>query len=1202
MLEKKYTLLLLLIMFLGLSVGAKAQTANFTTATPTTGCVLPVGVQFTALPTGGTPVSYVWDFGNGTGSALANPVGFYTAAGSYTVTLTITFSGGITDTEVKTNFVQTIASPLIELGSDQVTCASTYTLNLTNVTGINYSWSNKLTGDFTGIFTTDFGTCTVNQSGLYMVSALNTLTGCVSTDSVRITIVPPPVIPLPTEIKKCNKDTITVLNALHGSHAAGVNYKWFKNGVLMSGVTTASISVKDTSATAVYSVVVTETSSPLGCNNSKAVAVTYSPAPIVNLPDSLKSCDSLVSLTYTALGGVTYSWRNAAGTTAGIVSGAATATAVVNVSGKYILTVTNTATSCSAKDSMIVVINKKPKVDLKGPFWLCNDVGRFIISAKDTSHKAGTTYKWYRDGILVTGSTKDTLGVYTPSLRYRYRVEVISAAGCLVSDTVTVGFNPVPIFKLQGHDPLKGTCAKQDTLFVPLTNVDSFYTKWTGPGLAKIPTDSLSAIVNKSGTYSLVVTNKFTGCRTKDSINVVFYTPPVIKFAKDSLFFCVRDSATLLNAYDSTHDLTAKYEWFKDGTLIPSATKAILKVLELGTHQYRVRVTNISGCTGTDTIYVTYYPEPTFSIVGVDEVRGTCQPTDTLFTAGEVNSMTLEWFRNGILVAKNQKTLIADSSGVYMLKVTNPFSGCFNYDTVKVTIYPPLELEIGSDTVLCELSPLVLSGFDSTHTATTQYEWWLLDLAVPSRSEVLGTTQTFVARFQDKPTYLPRTYALVAFDTTTGCSVSDTLTVTFERQPEANALPKESVSICFGDSTALIALGSETSVFEWVLPSAPDSVISRDSIFVVKPLITTTYMLRATGQNSCQFGYDSVKVIVNDPPKVSILPATRDSIIICPGTPITLTAFAERGRNFYWWHGDSTAQTTVAPLDTTTYYVTVIDDRGCIGFDSVTIMVTPRLKLPALISGCMGDSIQIGARLNDGKTTYLWSTGDTSAYIWVDSSGIYSLTVKTDSCLYTLSTTVDLHPIPKTDLKRDTILCFEEDESQFFERKSFKFKPEVINGREGEKYLFRWYDTLGNILSRKQELEIDSGGVYIVRITSDFGCIGEDTLKITERCEPRIYIPDAFTPNKDDLNERFTIFGAHFIRLDFYIYDRWNECVFQLHAPTAESMKETDFWDGTFKNEGKAMPPDRYFWMLEYYSIALPYKPIRKTGSLILIR
>ncbi len=1184
------------------SIDSSAQTADFTAATPTTGCVLPIGVRFTANPSGGTPVSYAWDFGNSTGSALANPVAFYTAAGAYTVTLTVTFAGGITDTEVKTNFVQTIASPLIELGSDQVTCASTYTINLPNVSGISYAWSNKLTGGFTGIFTTDFGTCTVNQSGLYMVTATNTATGCVSTDSVRITIVPPPIIPTPAEIKKCNKDTITVLNALHGSHSTGVTYRWFKNGVLLSGLTTSSIGVKDISSTVTYTVVVTETSSPLGCSNSKNIVVTYSPEPAVNLADSISSCDSLVTLSHIPFGGVTYAWRNAAGTTAGIVSGAATPNAVVNKAGKYFLTITNTATSCVGKDSIRVIINKKPGVDLKGPFWLCNDVTRFILNAKDTSHKAGTTYKWFKDGILIAGSTKDTLGVYTPSQRFRYRVEVTSAAGCLSSDTVTVGFNPLPIFKIQGHDALKGTCLATDTLFVPLTNVDSFYTKWTGPGFVKIPSDSLSAIVNKSGIYSLTVTNKFTGCKTKDSLKVEFFAPPVLKFADDSLFFCTRDSATILNAYDSTHDLDAKYEWFKDGSLLGSATKATLKVLELGTHQYRVIVTNKTGCKATDTIFVTYYPEPTFLIVGIDEVKGTCESTDTLFTAGDVNSMTLEWFKNGTLAAKNQKFLAADTSGVYVLKVTNPFSGCYSSDTVRVTIHKPLNVNLGKDTVLCELNSLTLSGFDSTHTATTQYNWWLVDLAVPSRRVLLGTNQTVTATFKDKPTYLQRIYALEVFDTLTGCTVSDTVLITFERQPEARALPLNSVQICYGDSTPLIALGSQTRLYEWVLAEFPDSVVSRDSIFIAKPLKTTAYMLRATGLNSCKFGYDSVLVEVFDPPVVTILPASRDSIIICPGTPVTLTAFAERGRNYYWWHGDSTAQTTVAPLDTTTYYVTVIDDRGCVGYDSVTIMVTPRLRLPESVAGCQGDSIQIGARLNDGITTYLWSTGDTSAYIWVDSSGIYSLQVTTDSCVYTLSTKVDFNPIPKTDLKRDTILCFEGPESTFFERITYKFKPEVINARAGQKYLYRWYDTLGNILSRKQELEIDSGGVYIIRVTSDFGCIGEDTLHIRERCEPRFYVGTAFTPNKDNLNERFTIFGAHFIRLDFYIYDRWNECVYQLHAPTAEAMKETDFWDGTYQNLGKQLPQDRYFWMVEYYSQSMPYKPIRHTGSFVLIR
>lgn len=74
---------------------------------PTSGD-FPLTVQFTDLSTG-NPTSWDWDFGDGNGSALQNPGHEYTAAGTYTVTLTATNPYG-SDSEVKTDYI-TVTDP-----------------------------------------------------------------------------------------------------------------------------------------------------------------------------------------------------------------------------------------------------------------------------------------------------------------------------------------------------------------------------------------------------------------------------------------------------------------------------------------------------------------------------------------------------------------------------------------------------------------------------------------------------------------------------------------------------------------------------------------------------------------------------------------------------------------------------------------------------------------------------------------------------------------------------------------------------------------------------------------------------------------------------------------------------------------------------------------------------------------------------------
>ena len=77
------------------------------TATPTTGTA-PLGVQFTDQSTG-VVTSWAWDFGDGTISAVQNPIHRYITAGSYTVRLTVNGPGG-SDTETKASYI-TVKEP-----------------------------------------------------------------------------------------------------------------------------------------------------------------------------------------------------------------------------------------------------------------------------------------------------------------------------------------------------------------------------------------------------------------------------------------------------------------------------------------------------------------------------------------------------------------------------------------------------------------------------------------------------------------------------------------------------------------------------------------------------------------------------------------------------------------------------------------------------------------------------------------------------------------------------------------------------------------------------------------------------------------------------------------------------------------------------------------------------------------------------------
>ena len=95
-------------------------------------------------------------------------------------------------------------------------------------------------------------------------------------------------------------------------------------------------------------------------------------------------------------------------------------------------------------------------------------------------------------------------------------------------------------------------------------------------------------------------------------------------------------------------------------------------------------------------------------------------------------------------------------------------------------------------------------------------------------------------------------------------------------------------------------------------------------------------------------------------------------------------------------------------------------------------------------------------------------------------------------------------------------------------------------------------------------------------------------------CEPRVNIPDAFTPNNDGTNDLLQVFTAYITDYEFRIYNRWGEVIF---ASTNPEQK----WDGTYR--GAVYPAMIYPYVVIYKSEFFPERDrVIKRGSVLLIR
>ncbi len=119
---------------------------------------------------------------------------------------------------------------------------------------------------------------------------------------------------------------------------------------------------------------------------------------------------------------------------------------------------------------------------------------------------------------------------------------------------------------------------------------------------------------------------------------------------------------------------------------------------------------------------------------------------------------------------------------------------------------------------------------------------------------------------------------------------------------------------------------------------------------------------------------------------------------------------------------------------------------------------------------------------------------------------------------------------------------------------------------------------------------ISSPGTYWVSVQNNCGT-NADSIIVYDKCEFDIFIPSAFTPNGDKLNDDFGIPAQNnnkLIKLE--IYNRWGKKVFE----TNDKLKR---WDGTYKEQRQPQGVYVYFIVME----TLAGKTLTKKGSLTLI-
>lgn len=243
---------------------------------------------------------------------------------------------------------------------------------------------------------------------------------------------------------------------------------------------------------------------------------------------------------------------------------------------------------------------------------------------------------------------------------------------------------------------------------------------------------------------------------------------------------------------------------------------------------------------------------------------------------------------------------------------------------------------------------------------------------------------------------------------------------------------------------------------------------------------------------------------------------------------------------------------------------------------SVGVPPSPGCNLSIYVNSttiCDGQSALLIA---NGATTYVWSTGYVGDTLRIDPSTTttYSVTGTSDGCSASTAgkvtviakPTVDFNYNPKSAGTIDPVITFSDNAS-----------PDV-------NYWY-WDFGDGNTLPsfiRTNPVHAYSGkdSTYIVTLTVRNLALCENSVSHTVviNKEFSFYIPNAFSPNNDDLNDEFGARGKGIEKFQLWIFDRWGKLFF-----TANEISKT--WNGEFDNGGEIAQQDVYVWKVKLTDI-----------------
>ena len=340
----------------------------------------------------------------------------------------------------------------------------------------------------------------------------------------------------------------------------------------------------------------------------------------------------------------------------------------------------------------------------------------------------------------------------------------------------------------------------------------------------------------------------------------------------------------------------------------------------------------------------------------------------------------------------------------------------------------------------------------------------------------------------------------------------------------------------------------------------------------------------------------------NAPVNITLLDTMRlelgpDSTICIGQSVLMLTQTNAETDTFKWnrirpFLDYDTAKTPIfSPIDTLNY--SVVAKWGlCNRTDNITINVkrkpVPDAGIDTTVCYKTIAYLKGSASNLSGSVNYAWApstlavpNNTANAIAYPDTTRYFYLTV-TDNygCNFTVvdSVKITMRDQVNAFAGNDTIAMFN--------------KPHQLEATGGVGFVWTPAAPLNNPFIRMPFAKLTHDQYFEVKVTDDIGCSAIDGIFIRALVGPTYYLPNAFSPNGDGLNELFTPIPSGIHTTDYFrIFDRYGTLMFQ----TQEWLKG---WNGKFNNQPALA--GTYVWIIK--GVDVNGSIVEQKGTVILIR